>query len=107
MSERETKEFTTPGGLKLVVKTFLTGREVNEVLKKLFGAREISAQSDGSAAAKLPIATGIDRNVFLIEAAVVSFEGSAENILERILDLPAKEYTAILNEVKSLADGNF
>lgn len=107
MSERETKEFTTPGGLKLVVKTYLTGREVNDVLRKLFGAREVSAQADGSAATKLPISAGIDRNIFLIEAAVVSFDGSAENIIDRIQDLPSKEYTAILNEVKGLADGNF
>jgi len=104
--ERETKEFTTPGGRKLVVKTYLTAREVNNALKAIFGSQEVSTQ-DGVTQTKLPMVVGIERNIRLVEAAVVSLEGSTENLAERLQDLPSAEYTAILSEVKGLADGNF
>jgi hypothetical protein len=105
--ERETKEFTTPGGRQVIVKTFLTAREVNNVLRQIFGSQEVSAQADGSPQAKLSMVVGIERNIKLIETAVVSLEGSTENLADRLQDLPATEYTTILNEVKTLADGNF
>ena len=104
--ERETKEFTTPGGRKVTVKTYLTAREVNNVLRQIFGSQEVSTQ-DGAPQAKLSMVVGIERNIKLIEAAVVSLDGSADNLAERLQDLPAAEYTAILNEVKALADGHF
>jgi hypothetical protein len=105
--ERETKEFTTPGGRQVIVKTFLTAREVNNVLRQIFGSQEVSAQADGSPQAKLSMVVGIERNIKLIETAVVSLEGSTENLADRLQDLPAAEYTTILNEVKTLADGKF
>ena len=50
---------------------------------------------------------GIQRNVKLIETAVISLDGSSENLADRLQDLPSKDYTAILTEVKALADWNF
>jgi hypothetical protein len=50
---------------------------------------------------------GIERNIKLIETAVISLDGSSENLSDRLQDLPSKDYTAILTEVKGLADGNF
>ena len=104
--ERETKEFTTPGGNKLVLKTYLTGREVNNVLKQIFGSQEVSSQG-GVPQTKLSMVVGIERNIKLIETAVASLDGSSENLADRLQDLPSKDYAAILNEVKNLADGNF
>lgn len=107
MDNRETKEITTPGGLKVAVKTYLTAREVNNALRQIFGSQEVTTKPDGSPQTKLSMVVGIERNIKLVEAAVVSLEGSAENLADRLQDLPAFEYTAILNEVKTLADGNF
>jgi hypothetical protein len=90
----------------VVLKTYLTGREVNTVLKQIFGSQEVSTQ-DGTPLAKLSMTVGIERNIKLIEAAVVSLDGSMENLADRLQDLPSAEYTAILGEVKALADGNF
>ena len=98
---RETKELTTPGGRKVVTKTYLTGREVDGVLKELLKDREAGDKPT------LPMLVGLERNNKLIEAAVVSFDGSAENIFERIQDLPASEKTFLLKEVQELANGNF
>lgn len=101
MSDRETKEIVTPGGRKAVVKTFLTGREVDTVLADLFKDREAGES------VKVPMVMALQRNNKLIEAAVVSFEGSAENIFERLQDLPASEKAFILKQVQELANGNF
>ena len=102
--ERTTHEITTPGGFKVVVKDYLTGREVNAVLTDLFKSQEISADDKSP---KLSMLVGIQRNVKLIETAVISLDGSTENLADRLQDLPSKDYTAILTEVKGLADGNF
>jgi hypothetical protein len=101
MEDRETKEITTPGGRKAVVKSYLTGREVDAVLTDLFKDREAGQD------AKIPMVMALQRNNKLIEAAVVSFDGSAENIFERMQDLPASEKAFILKEVQGLANGNF
>ena len=105
--ERTQHEFTTPQGRKLVLKDYLTAREVNGVLTELFKSQEVSTDEAGKAQPRISLLVGIQRNIKLIETAVVSLEGSAENLAERLQDLPASEYTAILNEVKTLADGNF
>jgi hypothetical protein len=106
-ASRETKEISTPGGHTAVVKTYLTAREVNNVLTELFKSQDVSSDEAANGKAKISLIVGIQRNVKLVEAAVVSLDGSAENLSDRLQDLPASEYTAILNEVKGLADGNF
>jgi hypothetical protein len=105
--ERETKEFTTPGGHKIVLKTYLTAREVHNVLTDLFKGQDVSTDEAKSGASRISMVIGIQRNIKLVEAAVISLDGSNDNITERLQDLPASEYTAILNEVKPLAEGNF
>lgn len=102
--ERTTHEITTPGGHQLAVKDYLTAREVNGVLTELFKAQEVSADEK---APRISMLVGIQRNIRLVEAAVVSLDGSSDNLGDRLQDLPASEYTAILNAVKGLADGNF
>jgi hypothetical protein len=101
MSERETKEITTPQGHKAVVKTYLTGREVDAILGDLFKDKEASEKPT------IPMSLGIQRNNKLIEAAVISLDGSDENIFERVQDLPAAEKVFILQQVQELAGGNF
>ena len=101
MEKRETKEIKTPGGRVAVVKTYLTGREVDAVLKELLKDREAGDKPT------LPMLMGLERNNRLIEAALVSLEGSEESIFERLQDLPASEKAFILKEVQELAGGNF
>jgi hypothetical protein len=103
--DRTTKEITTPGGHKVLIKEYLTAREVNGVLKQLFQDQSMSAEK--GTAPKVSLLVGIERNIKLVEAAVVSLDSSTENLSDRLQDLPASEYTAILNQVKDLAEGNF
>jgi len=83
MSERPTKEFTTPGGLKVVIKTYLTAREAMPVI-------------DGKTL------TDMERSQKLAAAAIVSIDGATEGVDEKLLDLPVQEYTAILTEITAL-----
>jgi hypothetical protein len=83
MSERETKEFTTPQGHKLVLKTYLTAREL----------MPITDDKDLKDSAKTHK---------LAEAGIVSLGGDTQNIGERMLDLPVTEYTAIVKELTGL-----
>jgi precorrin-4 methylase len=101
MSERETKEIKTPQNHTATVKTYLTGREVDAVLAELFKDQDVTENP------KIKMTTAITRNNKLIEGAVVSLDGSTENIFERLQDLPASEKAFILKEVQELAGGNF
>jgi hypothetical protein len=105
--ERPQHEFTTPGSHTVIVKDYLTQREVNAVLSELFKSQDVSAEEAKSGTPRISLLVGLQRNVKLVEAAVVSLDGSTDNIPDRLQDLPAGEYAAILNEVKGLADGNF
>jgi hypothetical protein len=101
--DRPTKEITTPGGVTVVVKTYLTAREVNDTLKQILGTTGVSPDTK----IELSAVVGIDRNIKLVEAAVVSLDGSTENIPERLGDLPINDWQFILKEAGLLADGNF
>src|SRR5882724_8196981 len=102
--DRPTHEFKTPGAHVVVVKDYLTAREVHAVLNELFKSQEVSADDKSP---KLSMLVGIQRNIKLVEAAVLSLDGSTDNLGDRLQDLQSTDYTAILTEVKGLADGNF
>jgi len=99
--EKETKEITTPQGRKAVVRTFLTGREVDAILGDLFKDQQSGEKPS------IPLTIALQRNNKLIEAALVSLDGASENAFERLQDLPASEKTFILQQVQELAGGNF
>jgi hypothetical protein len=83
MSERQTKQFETPGGRKLVIKTYLTAREVMPVTDEKNLKQSEKTQK-------------------LAEAGIVSIDGSTENIGDTLLDLPLSEYTSIIKELTGL-----
>lgn len=87
--KRETKEFITPSGAKIELKTYLSGREVVAVVK------------DKGTKSDLEIAQE------LTKAAVISLNGVVEGAYEAILDLPNADYQALSAEVKEIAGGNF
>ena len=101
--DRPTKEITTPSGVKVVVKTYLTAREVNDTLKEILATTEVSPD----AKVTLSAIVGIERNIKLVEAAVQTLDGSSENIPERLGDLPITDWQFILKEAGVLAEGNF
>jgi len=83
MSDRPTRELTTSGGHTLVIKTYLTAREMLPISDK-------------------PEMPNSEKTAAILNQAVVSLNGSTDTISDRLLDLPLNEYTEIVKEVTAI-----
>jgi hypothetical protein len=79
---RPTKEFKTPSEKSVVMYEYVTGRDMKAVSL-------LESEKDKALDA-------------MIEASVVSLDGSSENTLERILDLPGSDYVFIVQKASDL-----
>lgn len=109
---RETTEHRTPLGHEVVVHTYLTAREMREIggayqkhMKITMGAPEPGAATptpkvemgDAAAAER-------DEQDLLIRHGVATYAGSADNVLDRLLDGPDGEFQFVLALVKPLKE---
>jgi hypothetical protein len=78
--ERQTDQLTTKGGHTVVLKAYLTAREMMTVEDK----RDLSDSQ---------------KTQHLLGLAVVNLDGSADNLGEKSLDLPAADYLEIVKVV--------
>ena len=97
--ERETKTLTTPLGKELVVKSYVTARERNTFLT--------SAEKNGLVGDNPSSLATIKSAGDLVAAAIVSYDGSGEKILERLEDARVDEYDFVLTEAAGVIKGNF
>jgi hypothetical protein len=102
--ERETKEVGLPSGARVVLKTYLTIGEVNAALRVVF---KDQTATPGDVVTKVPLSVGIERNLQLVLAAVVSIDGTTDNLAERVQAFRLSDYNAIFAEVKDLSEGSF
>ena len=108
MTERETRNVTTPGNHVVVLKTYLTGREMNDIKRALFGSVSVERGEDGKPVVpQYPLALAIDRERKLLEYSIVSIDGSAENAAAKAEDLPSADYKFVIAEAEKAVDGNF
>jgi hypothetical protein len=106
--ERETKNITTPGNHLVVLKTYLTGREINEIKRALFGSVSIERGEDGKPVIpEYPLALAIDREKKLLESTIVSVDGKEEKAADAVLDFPSADYKFVVTEAEKAVDGNF
>lgn len=102
---RETKEVTVAGH-KLVVLTYMTGRELRETQRVLLEKLELTQGNTGKTEV-----TGLKGDMMMlqqnkyVEIIVKSFDGKTERIVDDILDLPAKDSVAIMDYVTAIAEG--
>lgn len=107
MSEREIRTITLKSGKQVSIKTYLTARERNELRGVFFGNFKIDA------AGGKPEIKEIDGSVLgkaeekLIDLAVVSFDGSTENVPQRLLDGSTADYDEVVAEAGKIEGGNF
>lgn len=90
MSERTTKEVVTPSGHKVVVKEYLTVREMMPILQSTTNA---PTQAENVAKA-----------LKMMESSIVSIDEATENIAETIQDFPLADYIFLTKEVAQLGD---
>lgn len=108
MEERETRNVTTPGNHVAVLKTYLTGREVNDIKRALFGSVSIERGEDGKPVVpQYPLALAIDREKKLLEYTVASLDGVVENAADKVQDLTSTDYKFVVQEAEKAVDGNF
>lgn len=108
---RETKEVTV-AGYKLVVLTYMTGRELRETQRVLLEKLELGQDANGKTEV-----SGLKGDMIMlqqnkyVETLVKSVTRptgevvTGAEILNAILDLPAKDSVAILEYVSSVAEG--
>jgi hypothetical protein len=112
MSERETREFITPGNHKVVLYTYLSGRESNEVEAIMKRALTIDPSKteispDGNAKPSIKELTGdflVKQEEKVISLLLVSLDGDTNAPMERLLDLPASELAAVKAEVEKITN---
>jgi hypothetical protein len=90
MADRTIKTFETPGGHSVVMYDYITGGEMQEIARKAPKDSNYSAQIDAGNQTMLTLVRELD--------------GSADDLLPRILDLPLPDYQAISAEVQALLD---
>ena len=104
--ERETKTVTTPENKELVLKSYLTAKERNGYLLELAANGLTKASLDDAHESAVTVAT-IKSAKKLFETAIVRYDGSAENIAERLDDVKSDEYDFVLNAAGEVLAGNF
>ena len=107
MAERETKEVTTPGGHTIVLRTYLTGREANELKAVMYGAFKMNMDDAQSGKVGMEKVSGefmIEQEQKAIGILLVSLDGTTEDTLNRLLDLPQTDYDAVKEEVEKITN---
>lgn len=105
MSDRETKSITTPGGRTAVLRTYLTGREANEIKAVMFSAVKMSmedAQTGKVNIGDVPGSFIVEQERKALGFLLVSLDGETSAPLEKLLDLPSAEYDFVLKEVNKI-----
>lgn len=108
---RETKTITSPGGHAVVLKTYLTAREAQQVDKALYDAIKLEMGEGGLSEVKLGSQVSgawlVENEKQMLSVTIVSLDGKAENVYEALLDLKQEDYNFILKEVRAVNKGNF
>lgn len=99
---RETKEFTTKGGTVIVHKTYLTGREMNEVQKVLLKNVTVDIKGASQSVQGFEASSITELNNKTIEMMVVSVNGISDKVIDTILDLPNEEYSEVIEKLNEI-----
>lgn len=101
--ERATKKLTTPGGNDLELKSFINARERNQLRSVMLDNMKFDVQNPS--ASEVKGSTLEMSEAKLIEVAVISYAGSNEKILERLLEGTPEEYDFVVAEAQKVNSG--
>src|ERR1700710_912295 len=105
MNNRETREITTTGGHKVVLKTYLTGQEDNSLTSVLYGDLKMSVedmQSGITSVKDIPATFVVKQEEKAIELLVVSVDGVTDNAAQTVLNFPKLEYQSFIVEINKI-----
>lgn len=99
---RETKTFTTTGGHVIEHKTYITGREMNEIQKVLLKNVKVDVKGAGQDVTGFEASSITELNNKTLEVVVVSVDGKKENVIDTLLDLPNSEYAEVIAKINEV-----
>lgn len=105
--ERETKKITTPSGKEAELKTYLTARERNEFRAVFIEHSTFKVEGESARVDHIDGAANDEAEAKLIQLAVISYDGSQEKVLERLLDGDPQDYDFVVAEALKTLKGNF
>ena len=104
--DRENREVVTPvKAHKVVLTTYLTGREFEYVQAPLLQAMTVKAGGIGQDVqmGNIDISKIQESTHRLIEKVVVSVDGNSDKVLDLILDMHQEDYQFVLDAVNELS----
>lgn len=103
MPARETKTITTPAGHAVLLNTYLTGRENNELKRAIYGSIGVK---DGEAdASAVTGALLLDQQKAALGYLLVQFDTlTGDEALNALLDLPSAEYEFVIAEIDKITN---
>ncbi len=103
----ENKKITTPLGKVLELKPYLTAKEYRSIRSVYVNAMQTNITGEGmQPTANFTGEVVNEAENRTIETTVVSYDGSTENIVDRVLSLPMDEFNFILEECNKSMKGN-
>ena len=108
----ETIKLKTPQGKELVIKSYMTAKERNEIKRTFLEGVKIDPNQTTQEAEAIRMKE-LDASIMLqaerktIEQLVISYDGKAERILERLDESRPEEYDFVVSELNKVTKGNF
>lgn len=102
-TERETKTLKTTGGHEVVYKSYLTGREFNEIQAVLIKDVKFNAVGKDAQISGFDPSAIEASNKRMLEIAIVSVDGNTQNCADAILDLPYTETQEVMEVLDELS----
>lgn len=104
--QRETKEIITPGGVKVIIKTWISAREANIVKQPMLQAMKVDVGT-GSTSSTINGDFMIEQEKNLLKVLVVSVNGDDKDPVDNLLDnYPNADYQAVIAEVNKIYSAN-
>jgi hypothetical protein len=91
MEERKTQQTTTPHNHVVILKEYISAGDF----------LDLNEESEKNSLTRTALAKRT------LELAIISIDGSSENIPETLRNLPLGDYTFLQKEVKKLIEGDF
>ncbi len=99
--DRDTKDLTIAGHA-LKVKTYATAREAHIIQQAYFTGTKLEVVGDAPKISEFNPGVQFDVYQEMIRQVVVELDGSAENIVERCVELPSEAFDEIVEYLDQL-----
>lgn len=102
--ERPTHKITTPSGIEVELKNYLTGREKQAIVNAPV-SKDMRVSTSGGELSGFDAAALTRYQNAQIEQIVMTVAGSTDNVLDAILNMQVKDYDAVMAAVSDVFNG--